>query len=136
MAHLGVGDAGGRRAQQLAVDRQLPPERHADPRVLGGEGIDLRGKIVFDMAGGEQHPGQTDDALGAPRLQRLQSVADDRPGKFEETALDVAVGQTVAQVPRDGVEFANSREGAAAVAADHNAEVVGHRAWSLAFERL
>ena len=85
------------------------------------------------MAGGEQHAGDAEDALGAARLELFQAVTDDRAGKLQEAALDVVVGQAFAEMDGEFVEFVDGVVIAAAVAADHDGGLGGsvHGAWSL-----
>ncbi len=66
-----------------------------------------------------------------PGLQSLQPVPDHRPGEFQKAALQIELGQALAQMPGEKIEFFDGLSVAAAMAANHHGGcAVGH-AWSL-----
>ncbi len=114
--------AGG--ADQLHIHAKVPAIGDLQVRMPGGIGVEHRGQVVLDMAGGEQHARHGDDALVAPPAQGIQAVADDRGGELQETAVHVVLRQPRLDAFGDALKFSDGVFIPAAVAADHDTNVI------------
>ena len=116
-----VGDpvAGG--AQELGIEPEVAAEVDPDA-VLGGVGVEHRGHVVLDVAGGEQHARDRQHVVDAARPQTVEAVAQDRPGELEKAALDRVVRQARAQAGDQAAELRDRAAIARAVATDHDAD--------------
>jgi hypothetical protein len=94
--------------------------------MFGHVGVQHRGNIVLGVAGREQHARHGQYAGHPNGAQPVQPVAQDRAGEFEIAVLHRRVMQLVAQPMRHGGEFVHGILVAAAVAADHDAQLLRH----------
>ena len=115
----------GARLTPSVVDAEVAAEDDLDVGVPRGIGVEHRGHVVLDVAGGEQHAGDRQDLLDAAAAQRVEPVADDWRGELEETAFDVVVRQALLDAAGDRLELADGARVAAAVAAHHHSGL-GH----------
>jgi hypothetical protein len=89
-------------------------------------GVEHRGNVVLDVAGGEQHAGQRQDAFDALGAQPVEPVADDRPGELEKAAFHRIMRQASGDPGGDRRELAHRFVVAAAMAAHHHPDTA-HR---------
>jgi len=132
LAELGIG--GGDRladpvtggADHLQIDAEFAAIENFGIGMLRRIGVEDGRNVVLGMACREQHAGHGENTPRAALTQRVKTVADNWPGKFKETVLDVAVGETGPQGRCDLREFAHRIDIPAAVSAHHDGVVVVH----------
>ncbi len=112
-------DPVARRGEQLGVDAEVAAE--VDLQAMqGGVGVQHRGHVVLDVAGGEQHARHREHVAHALRPQAVEAVVQDRPRELEEAALDRVVRQARDQARDQALELGHRVDIARAVAAHHD----------------
>ncbi len=117
-------DAVARRLQHFQIDRQLAPVIDLHAGILRRIGIEDGGNIVLRMARREQHAGHGQHPGHALIAQFVEPVADDRRREFQETVFDRMMREARLHIGGDLFEFAHGIDAAAAMAADHDAELL------------
>jgi hypothetical protein len=111
--------------EQLGVDAEIAPELDPDA-VLGGVGVEHRGYVVLDVAGGEQHARHGEHVVHASPAEPVQAFADGRPRELQKAALKRIFGQPRGETADQVTELLDRRAVARAVAAYHHPDS-GHR---------
>ena len=99
--------------------------------MLGRVTVEHRRDVVLGVAGGEQHPRHRQDMSDTLALQRIEAVADDRPGEFEVAVLD-RLRQALCEAAGQDGKLCHGVIVAAAMAAQHHALPATHECLSRA----
>src|SRR5262249_10445165 len=104
------------------IDREVAAVLDLYP-VLRLVGVQDRGDVVLGMTRGEEHAGHRQNPVHAPGLQAVEPVADDRLREFEKAVIRRILRQALADARGPRLEFLDRLRIAAAMAADHHADL-------------
>ena len=110
-------------ADHLEVDAQLAAVFDADAGILRLIGVEHRRDIVLGVAGGEKHARHREHSRHALVAQPVEAGMDHRIAEFQIAIFDGRLRIAFLQPLRDLGEFARRVLVAAAMAADHDAEL-------------
>ena len=114
-------DAGAGGLDHLAIHPQLPAVIDPQSR-LGGVGIEHRGDVVLGVTRRKQHGRNGQHMAHTAAAQRLQAIAQDRPGKFQIAKFHWHRLKGLLELAGQGGKLFHRQAIAAAVAADQHTD--------------
>jgi len=112
--------------QKFWINGKIAPVLDGAIPMLRLIGIENRRDVVLGVTGGKKHPGDGEDAIDALRAQLVEAFADHRPREFEKAESGRIVGKPSGYPLRQRLELADRCIVAAAVAANHNPNLIRH----------
>ena len=120
-------DAGRSGADHPQIDPQLAAIVNGHVRVHRLIGVQYRGDVILGVTGCKQHAGHRQNVVHALRLQRVQSLVQNRIGKFQIAVIHRHFWKALTQPLGKTGELINGIFVAAAMTADHHAVALAIR---------
>ena len=110
-----------RRLDHLEIDPKLPAVVDLQAG-FGRIGVEHRGDVVLGMASGEQHRRHGEHMAHAPLPQGFETIAQDRPGKFQVAVFHGHLGHQGLELLGQLGKFSHRQPVTTAMAADQNTD--------------